>query len=308
MKSIDAMGLWDTNFTGTWEMDHDPIKEFIMLQNDGENSRNRRHSESDAASKAILSDDSSADHHDDSSFDNLFKMPRSDVNEEQTLLIKNLLKKSTTTVENKISSVDTSKSGCNFPTSSYSLPYMEHQPPRTTDLNANGLLFGTAIRDEGYATPDTLTSSQSEVDSRRLYEREISTESLDNNEDDEVDLVRFKAKFNRNVEQIWNDAQQRDGEAEMHEMESEQCNISSFWQKYHKHRYDFKQPAIQVGNGLNMGPQQTFEVSGSTANDEGMFYKNSIWSNSCGGGTGEEQTSGVFYMEPKKIEEEMVSC
>lgn len=109
------------------------------------------------------------------------------------------------------------------------------------------------IKDEGYATPDTFTSfceladiaSSKNINSlepRRLYEREVSNEPIDTEENEH--LAMFEAKFNPSVEALWNNN-------ENGLSLDKNCNndLDMFWSHYHKHQY--KPTATTSGGGSN---------------------------------------------------------
>lgn len=101
----DTEPLWDENFTDAWEMGPDPIQEFKMQQ--------QQHQSETVASTTTAKPTAPQREVDD--FDNVFKMHRSDVNQEQTMLIKSLLQKNDITAEN-------------MPAAKY-LQYFEKAPP-----------------------------------------------------------------------------------------------------------------------------------------------------------------------------------
>ncbi|XP_059619284.1 uncharacterized protein LOC132263513 isoform X2 [Phlebotomus argentipes] len=235
--------LWDTDFSGHWEMGHDMIRDFIIKQNN----RNRSISESDASKFVKINDfmqspdqkprcdgERKMEQVLQECSDEAFKLPHGvTVNEEQTLLIKNMLQSSQAGQFRKESMV-------NFETGVDDEERTD-MSPFFASFDTNTLLFGSnMIRDEGYATPDTLTST-SEVDStsappRRLYEREVSNESLNSciqapitttTKSDDDNIAQFEAKFNKSMEALWDNATTH-----------EESNTNSFWHNYYRHHYD----------------------------------------------------------------------
>lgn len=231
---------WDTEFDGAWEMGRDLIREFIMKQNN----RNRTCSESEANNFVKLSNvgrdvDESV---------NAFDFERNDDTE------LNLIKMTTTVTLTSVGkqymlggSSNTTDSG------SYS-----SAATLSSDMNVLPFIDGKAMvfGSDECATPETM-SSLNETDcntfnvQRRLYEREVSLESInravDNcigpNEDcvddgcDETKyLAAFEAKFNRNVEALWNSAENQEMPAAMSLPPTN--NAQSFWHNYYKHHYN----------------------------------------------------------------------
>lgn len=220
---------WDTEFDGAWEMGRDLIREFIMKQNN----RNRTCSESEANKFVKMStmvrdvDDAAFEfeQNDDAEM-KLIKMA--------TAVTSNIMGKtyipgsSNTTDSGSYSSAATLSSDMNV------MPF----------IDGKAMVFGS----DECATPETL-SSLNETDcnsQRRLYEREVSLESINRigpNEDcvdaggDETKyLAAFEAKFNRNVEALWNNAEIEETPAAMSLPPSN--NAQSFWHNYYKHHYN----------------------------------------------------------------------
>lgn len=201
--------VWDTNFEGAWEMGKDLIREFVLKQNQ----RNRSISESEASSVREPSKKMS-----------------------QPNIVQSVARKTIDDNDDnmfiKITTATTVPSAA------------------TTNIENDEIetkMFGSQlIRSEGYVTPDTLTSLPSELSlhappsslARRLYEREVSNESLNTSAigcsgDDAVAM--FEAKFDRNVEALWDTAD------ELPQKHQPLCvnnsNVDSFWFKYYKHHY-----------------------------------------------------------------------
>ncbi|GAB0096306.1 hypothetical protein DMENIID0001_117970 [Sergentomyia squamirostris] len=245
--------LWDTDFSGNWEMGHDMIRDFIIRQNN----RNRSISESDASKFVKINDFMQSpvkSRHSEGERnmnhillkecrDEDFKLPQGvTVNEEQTMLIKNMLQSSKGGTFRKESLVNFEPSHVD---EEVFLTERGDVSPFFGSFNTNNLLFGNnLIRDEGYATPDTLTS-MSEVEStsaappRRLYEREVSNESLNSclqapkvTKSDDDNIAQFEAKFNKSMEALW------DTSATL----QEDNKANSFWNNYYRHHYDEEIP------------------------------------------------------------------
>lgn len=226
---------WDTEFDGAWEMGRDLIREFIMKQNN----RNRSCSESLAKKfvklSTVMRDVDDAFEAFEQNADAELKLMKI-----ATAVTSNIVDKpylpgsSNTTDSGSFSSAATLSSDMNV------LPFID---------DGKTMIFGS----DECATPETF-SSMNETDcssQRRLYEREVSLESInrivDNcigpNEDcvddgcDETKyLAAFEAKFNRNVEALWNNAENEEAAAAMSLPPSN--NAQSFWHNYYKHHYN----------------------------------------------------------------------
>lgn len=220
----DNSSLWDTNFEGSWEMGHDLIREFIIKQN---NNRNRSISESDASNFADL-------HHFVHSDKKNNKLLQN-INNNNLIMNEGGSDNQNNNEEfeerhlidfNNEEEINDQQNDDNFIEE-----FSQNSMSEMSDTSV--LMFGNnPIRDEGYVTPDTLTSISEITDSsingacpRRLYERETSIESIN----------EFKAKFNSSVEALWGDG---GGGGVDDEQQLKQPNdLNSFWSKYHKHEY-----------------------------------------------------------------------
>lgn len=263
----DNSSLWDTNFEGSWEMGHDLIREFIIKQN---NNRNRSISESDA-----------------SNFIDLQNFVKTD---KKLLNNNNLIMKRFDSINNNLDEqID----------ENFIEEFSNNSLGEMSDTSV--LMFGTnPIRDEGYVTPDTLTSISEITDcsARRLYERETSIESIN----------EFKAKFNSSVEALWGGGGVDD------EQPIKTNDLNSFWSKYHKHEYKTNElkvvespPLIDaleqfrknISGGLfsmldspnlnKFGKLGDTQQSQNKSNDfiqAGTNITSSIWSSDCGDGVG----------------------
>lgn len=251
-----STGGWDTEFDGAWEMGRDLIREFIVKQNN----RNRSCSESEANKfvklRSVVRD-----------VDDVVNSFEIESNDDIEL---NLIKMATAVTSNLIdndqymttmSSVNNTDSGSYSSAATISsdmnmLPFI--------DGNTRSMIFGS----EDCTTPETL-SSLNETDchsQRRLYEREVSSESINRlgAHEDCVDasgvdetkyLAAFEAKFNRNVEALWNDAEHEDTTpAAMSLPPSNQGQ--SFWQNYYKHHYNEMDGRVFDAFGVQVPQQQ----------------------------------------------------
>lgn len=228
---------WDTEFDGAWEMGRDLIREFIMKQNN----RNRTCSESEANKFVKLStvvrgvDDAI----------NAYELEQND--DAEMRLIKMATAVTSTIVGKQYMPGSSNTTDSGSYSSAATLSSDMNVRPFVDDGKA--MVFGS----DECTTPETL-SSLNEADcnsQRRLYEREVSLESInrivDNcigpNEDcvdagcDETKyLAAFEAKFNRNVEALWNNAENDETPAAMSLPPSN--STQSFWHNYYKHHYN----------------------------------------------------------------------
>lgn len=301
----DNSSLWDTNFEGSWEMGHDLIREFIIKQN---NNRNRSISESDASNFADL-------HH----------FVHSD---KKKLLLKNnnnlgdLINNNNNNIRSsedleECHLIDFNNEIIDQQNENFIEEFSHNSMGEMSDTSV--LMFGNnPIRDEGYVTPDTLTSISEITDSsingacpRRLYERETSIESIN----------EFKAKFNSSVEALWGDGGGGGGGGENgdDQQQLKSNDLNSFWSKYHKHEYKAfepieKQQPHELSNSppmidaleqfrKNISGGLLFSMLDSPNNKIGSKFENlqqksndfiqagtnitsSIWSSDCGDGAG----------------------
>lgn len=223
---------WDTEFDGAWEMGRDLIREFIMKQNN----RNRSCSESEANNKFVKM--STVVRNVDDTV-NAFKFEQNDDAELK------LIKMATAVTSNMMGNAYAPGSSNTTDSGSYS-----SAATLSSDMNVLPFIDGKSMvfGSDECATPETL-SSLNEADSnsqRRLYEREVSLESINciGRNDDCVDagsdetkyLAAFEAKFNRNVEALWNDVEVEETPAAMSLPPSN--NTQSFWHNYYKHHYN----------------------------------------------------------------------
>lgn len=263
---------WDTDFDGAWEMGRDLIREFVMQQNN----RNRSISESDAcnffalddgvhnANKRLNKEEMAAD----AGGLATGKLPESSSNMDDDDNLMQLAAAATSSIFNQNIgynqrlniNINSADSGTFSATSNI------------TDTSI--LMLGNVIRSEGYATPDTMSAFAEPLyppAPRRLYEREVSNESInaisanangkpssvtsnfDRNSDERNHFAAFKAKFNRNVEALWDDMDKDDNQTLTNvdpKQEETTGNVHSFWFNYNKHRYTGDEPPTNVTTGF----------------------------------------------------------
>lgn len=177
---------WDTDFEGSWEMGRDLIKEFLMK----ENNRNRSTSESAVSG-----------------------LKREEIYQE-TEDTSNTISTPTSTSSNVYNlNVD----GGVFE----NVDVAQYNPFDCNDPEQQSSSF-TVFSDEGYSTHENLTMlsdiASGEVHnylhpSRRLYERDISNDSISSpisdlddihqKQQSDLDFAQFKAKFDSSVEALW---------------------------------------------------------------------------------------------------------
>lgn len=308
-----AADVWDTNFDGAWEMGRDLFREFVLKQN------NRNRSISDCETGTVQSMVSLNEVNDqkmyavngidvDYSLD--VKCDAFDVAEEN---LRRTAAAATAALFGE--QVDLNAFAMNLPDSgTFS----------TTSTVTDSSLFGGAntdkmlIRSEGYSTPDTLASWNEQEASvytlapRRLYERDVSTESInctgiakmadveygsdcvDSGCDESLHLAAFEAKFDQNVEALWNDCKADDAIA-MNAADVQPMH--SIWFNYYRNAIDNQPRQVYANDQLaEFTAQSQMAVASvdrhamgtnnwnafnadtkSTANSSGLGLATSIW-------------------------------
>lgn len=265
---------WDTNFSGQWEMEEkDPIKEFLNAQRGGAHGQQQQqnhHQQSDCES--VTSGSVQTTTTDDAGYDNVFKMKRSDVNQEQTMLIKSFLTQSVATANKNAQ-------------------FMMAPPAPGPQPNALGFGFESA---EEFLNLSTTEPNEAEDGHRRLFEREVSAESFgvtssvgmeEVNTEFDAKLESFKAKFNTNIRNLWSQEEQGgmqdesmmdSGEFDHQRQQPHQpLSLNSFWQNYNKHLYD-----VQENNNCHSLEQTQSFNSWPMTEAEKPVNTMAIWSNS----------------------------
>lgn len=223
---------WDTNFDGQWEMEEsNPIKDFLNAQ--------RHPLMEDGVEAGSLIATGQQD------YDNVFKMNRSEVNEEQTMLIKSFLtKKATTTATEDDRDEEQHKN---------SFSSESNQQPQSQPIVGS---FGFGDENEEF-----LPLSPHEMEGRRrLFERETRggdaeqgswvNSYLPEREPEEptatefdANLNAFKAKFtNTNIRNLWSDELKSEDACVSMQHQPPPMNVNSFWQNYNKHLYEIQDP------------------------------------------------------------------
>lgn len=300
-SSKKSSSIWDTDFDGAWEMGRDLIREFVMKQN----SRNRSISESDACKFVELQNNRQnpiEDIYDNDEVDNFSNMNKR-LNKADGILAGaaamvadagGLAGNNATRMCNAMDEDDNLMQVAAAATSSIfnqnigmNSSQKQQRPAQLSTNNINAidagafsssinvadtsiLMLGNLIRPQGYATPDTLssltnTTATSASVPRRLYEREVSNESLnainansaiasenDRNDisgDESNHLAAFEAKFNRQVEALWDNEKNDDEQeiaAKQFANQPATNNVQSFWFNYYKHHYNDEQHNAQL--------------------------------------------------------------
>lgn len=186
---------WDTDFEGSWEMGRDLIREFVMMQNN----RNRSISESDASTFVEIKD--------------IIDKNNAEITANNAMqIVENLIHKTDVdeVADYKIVSVDNDEFG----------------------VMSNALEIENSLENINYTSLSEIEGSLSTAP-RRLYEREVSNESLNMSIQEANNLASFEAKFDRSVEAIWDNC-----EDDKFVQPAQPNTLQSFWLNYYKHHYN----------------------------------------------------------------------
>lgn len=326
---------WDTDFDGAWEMGRDLIREFVMKQNN----RNRSISESEAEKFTPLDDLESdkrncTNQNENEQFDSMKhyddKMGHTlNENDDEANLMR-VAAAATSVLFDKNSfdmagTMNAYANAVNLPDSGTFLS--------TSNVMDSGLMMlmndKAIIRSEGYSTPDTL-SSLNELAPRRLYERDVSNESIncagiskaslndietgsdcvDSGCDENNYLAAFEAKFDHSVEALWNDCKQEEAVSTAVANCGAQPH-NSFWFDYYRSGNDNEIPhnSATVANKFNdfsqMSQQATYFMQ--NMNNKIPFVavqSNSLTSNGSSiGGVG--LTASIWSDNPNNTEDDV---
>lgn len=177
-------------------MGRDLIREFVMMQNN----RNRSISESDASTFVEIKD--------------IIEKKNAGISASNTMqFVENLIHKTDVEdgVEYKIISVDNDNDFAVMP---------------------NALETENSLENITYTSLSEIEGSLSTAP-RRLYEREVSNESLNMSIQEANNLASFEAKFDRSVEAIWDNC-----EDDKFVQPAKPNTVESFWFNYYKHHYN----------------------------------------------------------------------
>lgn len=215
-----TLEIWDTDFDGAWEMGRDLIREFVMKQNN----RNRSISESDAARFTSLENDTVIENAIGTENENIV------LSDQMTSVAVKRYENIDDDEENlmRVAAAATSVLfGKTFDMNMYQLGVPDSETVSCSSQFTDSSLFmqnnndKMLVRSEGYATPDTL-GSWSEADTAGLrrerdhepmnytdmakgYGIDMGSDCVDSGCDENNYLAAFEAKFNHNVEALWND-------------------------------------------------------------------------------------------------------
>lgn len=319
--------MWDTDFDGAWEMGRDLIREFVMKQNN----RNRSISENDAAVCT--------------SFDNevtvkaINEMASADVSpsqEAKSLVLKrcddmdndeeNLMRVAVAATSALFDKIEMNVYALNLPDSE-----TVSSSSRITD---SSLLMSNnekaVIRSEGYSTPDTLASwnemeaatasaiprrdheSMNYIEMSKGCNIDTGSDCVDSGCDENNYLAAFEAKFDRNVEALWNDTKQDDLNANKGDTQMNH----SFWFDYHNSGVDKQPTKINSNERFKQFLQmnQATCYPSTNANDRNVFavaaaavaaQPNSLNSNSSSTIGGMSLTSSIWADNPSNTEDDV---
>lgn len=333
-----AATFWDTDFVGTWEMGRDLIREFVNKQN-----RNRSISESSTAQFVNVQDIIRID-------EPIKKNPYNVMDTRNTESLSHINSTIKTPYTHhpfdpatSIHTLKIQKSTLNDDTADFhkSADIFATTPPSCDEQFSISSTNDVLLIDPKYikcTTPDRFMS-MSEIDTtsskigapRRLYQREVSNESL-NLTAEAIEARRFamfEAKFKlSNMKALWSIA---DSANPIQEPTPQNPNVQSFWLNYHKHRYTFEpvtetqslfeispvvapDPTVNVSstpqtNIFDRKCEQTFNMQSGTATTEnpqqkkprnigaGIDLTDSIWSENAVTYSNENDES--FYTRPQ---------
>lgn len=250
---------WDTNFSGQWEMEErNPIQEFMKAQRTA-TTKTTLFSTSDNACESVASGSvrTSEAPVTANGYDNVFKMKCSDVNEEQTMLIKNFLTQNQSTPSQKSNNLTATKQQ----------HHRQHQTAMSSKYDRTEMPppptfgFGFDAAEEYFNL--SLTEEEQGDTHRRLFEREVSSESLtassggggsvfpfhsggvtdmieEPTTEFDAKLDAFKAKFDTNIRNLWSDDVTGTEHGEEEHDQQQPMSVNSFWHNYNKHLYEFQ--------------------------------------------------------------------
>lgn len=313
--------MWDTDFDGAWEMGRDLIREFVLKQNN----RNRSISECESARCSAFEMNKSNNNPSGVENDNVdgqiaakecVGKRYTDLNHDEENLM-------------RVAAAATSALfGKNFDMNSYALNTANDSETVSSSsrITDSSLLMSNvekpAIRSEGYATPDTLASwnemetnvPRRERDPDAMHFTDIAkgcnidtgSDCVDSGCDENIYLAAFEAKFDRNVEALWNDCKPDEPKNDT------QLN-HSFWFDYDNNTAD-KQLARapptsndQFKRFFQSNQTTSFATSG---NDKNPFaattaQPNSLSSNASSAIGGMNLTSSIWTDNPNNNEDDV---
>lgn len=170
--------------------------------------------------------------------------------------------------------IDKKKAGKNA--SSTAMQFVDNLVRKADDADDDGVDHSVVDMDDFGGMPNALDAtdnslenmtytSLSEIDGnlsaapRRLYEREVSNESLNMSIQEANNLASFEAKFDKSVEAIWNNC-----EDEIVPPPTKPNNVEAFWFNYNKHLYntDHQQQHHDSHSFLSLQPSDENDLGG----------------------------------------------
>lgn len=315
--------MWDTDFDGAWEMGRDLIREFVLKQNN----RNRSISECDSARCTAFEPIKNnmggveAESGVDQGKDCMEKRCTDLDNDEENLM--------------RVAAAATSALfGKNFDMNIYALNTAADSETVSSSsrITDSSLLMSNnekaVIRSEGYSTPDTLASwnemdttvSRRERDPESMHFTDIAkgchvdtgSDCVDSGCDENNYLAAFEAKFDHNVEALWNDCKSD-------EPKSDQQLNHSFWFNYDNNAADkqMTRPPITSLDQFKQffeTNQATFAMNTMNGNDKNPFapppaaaaaQPNSLSSNASSAIGGMNLTSSIWTDNPNNNEDDV---
>lgn len=311
-KSTDQM--WDTDFDGAWEMGRDLIREFVLKQNN----RNRSISESDAARFTSLENETVIEN-------------GSGINENLVVNETQRCEQIDNDEENlmRVAAAATSSLfGKNFELNVYALNVPDTETTssssRFTDSSTQNNNDRMLIRSEGCATPDTL-GSWSEIETAGLQREPNHETTLTANESlkyhgveatggsDCVDSgcmeTNYLAKFNQNMEALWNDCKQNDQNIPA----KTDLQLNAYWLNYHNNNATSvaaaATAAVSADQPMTRATQDQFKpffqpnacpknnLSGADINPFTSAQPNSLNSNSSSATGGMNLTTSIWSLD-----------
>lgn len=318
--------MWDTDFDGAWEMGRDLIREFVLKQNN----RNRSISECDSARF--------------NAFENAVSVKSNSGTENETIDMpnqaKDALEKRCTEMDNdeenlmRVAAAATSALfGKNFEMNLYALNIPDSETVSSSSRITDSSLLMTnnekaVIRSEGYSTPDTLASwndieatvprrerdhdSMNYTDMAKGCAIDTGSDCVDSGCDDNNCLAAFEAKFDHNVEALWNDCK--------HDEPKNETQLNhSFWYDYDNNAIDKQsnRPPMtatdQFKQFFHSGQSGSFAMNGTASNEKNSFFAataaaaqpNSLNSNSSSTIGGMNLTSSIWTDNPSNSEDDV---
>lgn len=303
--------MWDTNFEGSWEMGRDLIREFVMKQNN----RNRSISESDADIFSSHDSDTGVNVATATAAVALADNDAKVLNDNIDLLVlaKDSSSKRFEHMDNDeenlmrvAAAATTALFGKNFEMNMYAFNVPDSETASSSSRFIDSSLFvgnndKMMNRSEGYATPDTLASwneNDTASDQRRECEKMNCTESsCDEN------LAAFKAKFNHNVEALWNDNKQ------MNQTASNEVQLNhSFWYNYQSNAAEKPSKLEQFKRTFDDNQSSLCSSGNVGGSEKNLFMSvqpNSLNSNSSSTTGGMNLTSSIWTDNPNNSEDDI---